>query len=631
MKLHNVLMGFVRGHADDDLVKALTKELITVHPEHGREYQRLQTVRTDDEHHEQSHHHQQEENGEHHAHHESHSTSSHHHSDDNHSQRSGSGENNGNQSTTQDTHNTGERERSTSESGNQSHGQDNQTNQPQNGENQNTQNHQNDESTNDSGSNDGYWEPHPLDTNKKIPKNAPKELKTEIDHEKHPGVLWCEILGDKADDKFLGDYDRGDPMWEDEPPTSKIEKGHPELKNPKEMYFPEFHELYTEPLTNLKTGSGQVITHFDYVHFAKRILERGAYISKSFNQYEELRNRSFNGIQDKIERMSNTQEKWNILHCDLVEKHIVADKVKNALTKPSAVITSHDRRDPLGLGGTAYITWECTVVVTNLPDGNGALKTFYPTSNNYKRAFELGYNMEEHGPDIDKFINDHDREEQPYNDAINNFVIEQRREERQRQREAERQAAEVERRRQQEAERNRRNRQNGGPPRNQNGNRNNNQRSGNNQGSNQHNNSQNQGQRNNTNQSSRNTQNQTTRDQNRNNQQRDNRNNQRSGNNSSGSSQSNQSRSQTTNGSNQNRNTQSSNRNQNQRGGNQGQTRNQNNQSRNNQPRQNQTTNGQTRNQSNNSHQNRDNRNGDRRNINNGNGTSRNNNDRRRR
>ena len=43
------------------------------------------------------------------------------------------------------------------------------------------------------------------------------------------------------------------------------------------------------------------------------------------------------------------------------------------------------------MGGTKYITWDVTVVVVNLPNNEGIIKTFYPTSKEIREAIEFGY------------------------------------------------------------------------------------------------------------------------------------------------------------------------------------------------------------------------------------------------
>ena len=180
-----------------------------------------------------------------------------------------------------------------------------------------------------------------------------------LDKEAIPGVTWKQLIGTHEDDSYLS-----------------IDDG-------KSLYLPRFHELYTKRIKGMKTKLGITIIHMDYDHFPKRIDERGYRLVKdeeSYKSHIENPDYAIHGLspesQKEIRSLTKEQE------------GVIADCVYEALTNPRVTFKGSSALTPQG--STVYVTLDCCVVVVNLPDKKGVVKTFYPTRDSYKKAIQAG-------------------------------------------------------------------------------------------------------------------------------------------------------------------------------------------------------------------------------------------------
>lgn len=180
-------------------------------------------------------------------------------------------------------------------------------------------------------------------------------------------------------------------------------------------YLPEFHECYTKNLLGLVCQPGQknyntgrvyerTITHIDYAHLNQRIFDRGFLLMKDPETYAHLGNDPEHAAQALPEA-----EREELQHLTESQHQTLAYfLIKEALEHPKATMYRPPQKNS-PLGATRYITDKITVIVVHLPDdenGNhrGCLKTFYPTCEDHKEAFRLGYRRGR----FDIFLKDHD-------------------------------------------------------------------------------------------------------------------------------------------------------------------------------------------------------------------------------
>lgn len=183
-----------------------------------------------------------------------------------------------------------------------------------------------------------------------------------LDKEAIPGVTWKQLIGTHEDDSYLS-----------------IDDG-------KSLYLPRFHELYTKRIKGMKTKLGTTIIHMDYDHFPKRIDERGYRLVKDKKSYETYIG---NKNPDYAIRSLAPELQKEIRSLTKEQEDIIANYVYEALTNPLATFKGSSTLTPQG--STVYVTLDCCVVVVNLPDKKGVVKTFYSTRDSYKRAIQAGW------------------------------------------------------------------------------------------------------------------------------------------------------------------------------------------------------------------------------------------------
>ena len=183
-----------------------------------------------------------------------------------------------------------------------------------------------------------------------------EDTTSNLDKEIIPGVRLRELIGEHENDRHLA------------------------------KSFPRFHKLYTKPILGMKTGTDQTITLMDFTHFPKRVKERGYQLVKDRESYERHfgnRNPDYaikrlpKKLQEDIRSLSSKQESK------------VAQYVYDTLAHPAFTLKGSSTVTPQG--STMYVSWDCCVIVVNLPKRKGVVKTFFPTRKSIRVAIEQGW------------------------------------------------------------------------------------------------------------------------------------------------------------------------------------------------------------------------------------------------